>query len=179
MQRLDALTWFGGTVTLEEQLRGLSFALAEAKGKTVLDAGCAEGWIGREFLKAGAVRVDAFDHSDLMVAAARSALGEGGRVELHNVSKPFPDWMAARYDIVLALAIIHKGRNVAEIARRFAEVTANLLVVRLPRNSKGEFGSKHWPDDRVDLEVDLPKYGLRLERMEKGPKNEWVQYWRR
>jgi len=171
--------WFGDTVTLEEQLRGLEFALAEAKGKTVLDCGCAEGWIGREFLKAGAAKVDAFDHSEYMVAEARKSLGERGRVELHDVNNPLPTWTEKQYDIVLALAIIHKGKHVAEIARRFATLTRDLFVVRLPRKSIGEFGSKHWTTNRVDMWVEMPRAGLTFERMVQGPKDEMVQYWRR
>lgn len=179
MENAERRGWFGDTVTLEEQLRGLEFALAEARGKTVLDAGCAEGWIAREFLKAGALKADAFDHSEFMVAAAREAIGAGGRVERHDVNKPMPDWMDRRYDIVLALAVIHKGKNVERIAEHMADRTRDLLVVRLPRRSRGEFGSKHWIEHRVDLNVLMPRLRFTLERMEQGPKDEMVQYWRR
>lgn len=179
MASAEWVSWFGGRVTLEEQLRGLEFALAEAKGKTVLDCGCAEGWIGREFLKAGAVKVDAFDHSYIMVAEAQKVIREGGRVSIHDVNKPLPEWMDRQYDIVLALAIIHKAKNVQRVTECFAQRTRDLLVVRLPRRSVGEFSSKHWPDYRVDLRVELPKHRLKMERMEQGPKDEMVQYWRR
>lgn len=171
-----------GPRTLEEQLKGLEVALAEAKGKSVLDLGCAEGLIALEFLRAGAASVFGCDCNEGAIEQARTlnAMRPQARFEVLNlhamIADPAPgQWRA---DVVLALAILHKTLEPEKAACFAASLAGELLVVRLPGGSKGAIGSK-WGRESCDLREVLPRAGLRLEQQVKGPRNELVQYWRR
>jgi SAM-dependent methyltransferase len=170
------MAWFDGERSLKEQMLGLEHALAEAKGRTVLDAGCAEGLIGIAFAKAGAT-VIAFDNNpDMIRSAERRGCGVRGFRAQHgdlNVGLPGMD-----YDIVLALAVLHKAENVESATRRLANAARRLMVVRLQHGSVGEVWAKHG-GTRCDLREMLPGMGFRLEIEEPGPREELVQYWRR
>lgn len=162
---------------------GLAPALAEAKGKTVLDAGCAEGLISVEFARAGATHVDAFDNNrDYICEAqhnARRVAPHGVmRVRHGDVNLALPDGFRNNYDIVLALAIIHKAQDVPPATRLLAEACGGLMVIRLPHGSTGLIEAK-FGDSVCDLLVEMPAAGFRLERSECGPRDEVVQYWRR
>lgn len=176
--------WFGNHRTLKEQMLGLAPALAEVKGKTVLDAGTAEGNIALEFVLAGAARVDAFDNNPGYVCEAQNKawgrqLPRGVmRVKEGDINLGLPDGFGPRYDIVLALAIIHKAADVIATTRILAEACAGLMVIRLPLGSDGAFKAKYG-GTTCDLRVELPELGLSLERTEPGPREELVQYWRR
>jgi SAM-dependent methyltransferase len=169
--------WFGNHRSLEEQMKGLSKAVIECKGKTVLDAGCAEGDIGLEFMKAGAKLVHAFDNNPGFVEEAQDKAVEGMQVWFGNINE-FPKWLDPEYDIVLALAIIHKAQDVRRATKYLAGKAKDLLVVRLPFGSEGFIKAKHFPT-ACDVRVELPGLGFTLEETVEGPRKEWVQYWRR
>lgn len=174
--------WFENHRTVKEQMLGLAPAMAEAKGKTVLDAGSAEGHIAFEFVRAGAARVDAFDNNHGYVCEAeniayRRARG-AMRAKYGDINLGLPDGFGPRYDIVLALAIIHKAADVTVTTRMLAEACAGLLVVRLPLGSEGAFKAKYG-GTTCDLNVEMPALGFALERTEPGPRGELVMYWRR
>lgn len=175
--------WFGNHRTLKEQLLGLAPALAEAKGKLVLDAGAAEGLIAVEFVAAGAKRVDAFDNNQSYITEgewhARKGRGRGVmRMRYGDINVGLPDGYSPPYDIVLALAILHKAQDVAVSTRMLAEACGGLLVIRLPIGSTGVLEAKYG-DSSCDLAVEMPALGFALERAEQGPRSELVQYYRR
>jgi len=164
-----------GDRTLAEQMIGLAPALAEARGKSVLDLGCAEGLIGREFAQAGAT-VLGIECNPETVTAARKTCGELVRIEQADLNTTsFP---AGRWDIVLALAILHKLRYPARAVSDIAGTGAGLVVVRLPSGSTGQFTTKNhgaW----VDVNLEFKARGFALESVTTGPRREIVQYWRR
>jgi SAM-dependent methyltransferase len=170
--------WFGNHRSLKEQMMGLKPVLAECKGKRVLDVGCAEGLIALEFAKAGA-KVDAFDNNAgfAHTAITNSRRMRGAvRVRCADMSNGCP--FKGRYDIVLALAVLHKALNIPAAVAVLTGVCDDLMVIRLPYGSTGFLTAKHG-GSTCDLLTEMPVHGFRLERTEPGPRDEVVQYWRR
>ncbi len=175
-----------GERTLKEQLKGLSPALAEAQDKTVLDLGCAEGLIAMEFARSGAARVDGIDCNEDLVIVGLKLRSEGltkeprlSRVLLQcaPVQRLLP--LELSYDVVLALAILHKMHDPLTALQWCAKTAQNLLVIRLAGGSRGSIKSKHYPHTRTDSRSVLANLGFALEREEQGPRDEMVHYWRR
>jgi len=168
------VVWFKfgdeGLRTLEEQLQGLELALSETKGKSVLDLGCAEGLIGREFSLAGATKVFGIEIQPLSVKKAREVC-EG--LEIEFVAANLKGWIEEhqpkKYDIVLALGILTKLRDMALGARWAAKSTKDLLCFRAPIDKKGQ----------GDIEREFIRAGLRLVEKFPGVRGESVEYWRR
>lgn len=185
-----------GARTLEEQMLGLNPALEETPGKTILDLGCAEGTIALEFAKAGAKSIDAYDYNEPFIEVAKQQYEQSGLADADS-SRPgawpvpvrfkhadITELMAKRgtpkrYDIVLALAILHKLPDPEAAIRFCAQSARSLIVIRLPVNSVGSIRSKHGEHRRADIRVILPEMGFVRERKEVGPRGEWVHYWRR
>lgn len=172
-----------GGRTVREQMIGLAPALEAARGKRVLDLGCAEGWIGIEFIRAGAAAVDAADSNEAFVKDARSVAHEHGRGAMRvcrdDLNLGLPEWLSPPYDVVLALAILHKLQDPAGALAWVAAATGSLLVVRLPQGSQGEIAPKYGNVGACDLNTALPPLGLTLADTRHGPRQELVQYWRR
>ncbi len=168
-----------GDRTLDEQMLGVTPALECAVGRRVLDLGCAEGLIALEFARAGAAVVDGIEYNKELIAVAR----QRGRKSLLNVSFEHDDlnlWLSTTrkesWDIVLALAILHKLHDPAAAARAVAAITRERLVVRLPIGSTGVFASKY--TQRVcDLPAVLAGCGMVLALDVAGARGERVQHW--
>lgn len=178
-----------GDRTLDEQIMGVRPALAEAKGKRVLDIGCAEGLIGIEFARAGAAAVHGIDSLEEHLAVARKlAAGLPVLFKQADLNTYAPDMMrehpenARAYDVVLALGVTHKLAQPGDAVRFAAWFCADLLLLRCKRGVKdGIIRSKHRPDNWCDAFEILGAEGFTLERTERGPRqrDEDVQYWRR
>lgn len=172
-----------GDRTLEEQMLGLDPALAEAKGKTVLDLGCAEGLIGREFARAGATRVLGIELLKSHLEVARKAC-KGFR-EMEFVCAHLGAYIAQvgaeieQFDIVLALGIIHKLDDPA-IPLVFAARSARSLVCfRAPAHAyDGVVKAKH-SGKVCNVPEIMTREGFVDEKLIKGVRGEAVQYWRR
>lgn len=175
-----------GERTLAEQMMGLEPALTDCPGKTVIDFGCAEGLIGIEFAKAGAI-VWGLELQDRFIktAAAQAQLAGvdarcrferfdlSGFVELGAAI----DWSPS--DIVLALAIVHKLRHPGNALRNMAALARERLVLRLPIGSVGVIACKFDAAARCDSREVMPDCGFRLEQQLEGPRGELVQHWTR
>lgn len=149
MEGVDGVTrkgWFkwdgvqDGDRTAEEQLRGLEAALAVCKGKTVLDLGCAEGFIAAAFAKAGASRVVGIELLADHVAVGRKVCA-GLPVDL--IVNELAAWIAGhpdpeQFDIVLALGIAHKILYPGTVIEFAAKSAKELVVFRGP-GKKGMF----------------------------------------
>ncbi len=168
-----------GARTLQEQMLGLQPALDEAPGKAVADLGCAEGMISLEFAKAGAKSIYACDCNAEMIKTARELVGNASVMFERKDLNDMIAGEAKQYDIVLALAIIHKLRDPAEATRFIADSARSLVVVRLPYGSRGAFKSKSAPHAQCDTHEVFRDRGFELERTVEGPRRELLNYWRR
>lgn len=166
-----------GDRTLDEQLLGLESMLSECNGRSVLDLGCAEGMIARHCLIRGAVRVAAVDNNLDFLRRAQVVV-PCARTRYADLNSGLPAELAERYDIVLALAILHKLRDPEAALRLYAPLAGTLLVIRLPQGSSGVLRHKHG-NAHVDSLRLMPELGFDLERDESGPRGERVHYWRR
>lgn len=169
-----------GDRTLEEQMLGLEPALAFARGKSVLDLGCAEGLIALEFARAGATRVLGVELLASHLEVAREVCKGQAAIEFRCAH--LDDYIAAHpapeaFDIVLALGIIHKLHN-PKVPLDFAARSARALVCfRAPaKATDGVVWSKH-----SDVGVNVPKtlrgHGFREGDTIPGVRGEAVQYW--
>lgn len=109
----DAATGVWGSHTLEKRLIGLEHLLAHAAGKSVLDIGCAEGLVLREFMRRGAVVGHGVDVEATRIAAARERLGAADTALATVDVARFP-WGGApafvreRYDVILLMGVLHR-----------------------------------------------------------------------
>jgi len=171
-----------GDRTLKEQLMGLEPALAECKGKTVLDLGCAEGLIAREFARAGAASVLGIELLQAHIVVAQVQCRDYPQVRF--IRSHLDDYIKTResfpkYDIVLALGIIHKLLD-PNIPLRFAAQSArDLVLFRAPaKKTNGQVKSKH-SNVLCDVPAVMTGEGFVDEQTIPGVRGEAVQYWRR
>lgn len=174
--------------TLEEQLLGLEFAIAEAAGKTILDLGCAEGVIGREFARAGATRVLGIESLAGHLEVARLACAAETQMEFAQAY--LQDWIPAHpdpevFDFVLALGIVHKISDPADALRFACRSCRELLLFRAPANAwEGWVRAKHRglgmpAHGKVHVPTMMAEQGFVFEQKIPGARGEAVEYWRR
>lgn len=177
-----------GDRTLEEQMKGLEPALAACKGKDVLDLGCAEGLIAIEFARAGAASVYGCDCNIESIAAAQALVVRPEtrpksriRFRVENINERITEELASvdlwRYDIVLALAVLHKMHDPERATQYAGRATGERLVLRLPEGSSGVIQSKWGKHPTCDTAAVLRAEGLEMEQQLKGPRGELVQHW--
>jgi SAM-dependent methyltransferase len=169
-----------GDVTLADQMIALWPAVAEASGKTVLDIGCAEGLIGREFAKAGAASVIGLESvAEHLEVAKAQCVGLPMEFVLTSLNNPQPTYSA---DIVLCLNVAHKLRDPDVCIRFAAESSRGLVLIRSGRgaDAKGIIRGKH-SGKTSDSHFIMEAHGFMLYRVVDGPKDrhEPVEYWRR
>ena len=171
-----------GDRSVQEQLLGLAPAIHEAIGKTVLDLGCAEGAIAREFALVGAVDVLGVESLEEHLKVARRLCADVPQVRF--IRAHLQNYMPAheppeRFDIVLILGIIHKIEDPAVPLRFACRSCKDLLLFRAPASAwDGNVASKH---TRVVCHVPtvMADEGFSLERHIPGARGEGVEYWRR
>ena len=174
-----------GDRTLDEQAIGLAPALAEARGKTVVDLGCAEGLITLEFAKAGASSLLGVELLESHLAVARKVCKAYPTVSFQQAHigdlarKERESGELRRYDIVLALGIIHKLDD-PNIPMQFAaDVCADLLLFRAPaKATNGNIKSK-FTQNVCNVPKLMKASGFVEEALIPGVRGEAVQYWRR
>lgn len=174
-----------GDRTLEEQTVALAPALAACAGKHVLDMGCAEGLVAHEFAVRGAAGVTGWDVVKDHIYVARKHFSHANTafraLDLNDHVHKRPS--EAKYDIVLALGIIHKLWHVEAGLRFAAAHCRDLLLLRSGlRCTGGVITSKHNPlAPPVGVRHVLESEGFKLEATVAGGPlfHEDVDYWRR
>lgn len=180
-----------GDRTVEEQMTGVWDAARDCQGMTVLDLGCAEGLIGREFARAGAVRVHGVDSVAGHIAVAEQVCDDYPMAFTHaRLDEFIESWEKLResvpeaehrFDIVLSLGVCHKLEQ-PELGLRFSAAAARrLCLIRAGGNSNDPnvMRSKHWPRNACSIPEVMRDCGFALDKELPGPRNETVQYWRR
>ena len=171
-----------GDRTLAEQMIGLDLALQAAVGKSVLDLGCAEGLISREFALAGATEVLGiellYEHLEVAKKVCKDVpqvtfMRENLTTLANAVEVP------SQFDIVLALGIIHKIKDPTMAMRFAARSCKELLAFRPPAYAQnGMVKSKH-SDSYVNVSAVMIAEGFREGETIAGVRGESVQYWHR
>lgn len=169
-----------GERALEEQMIGLSSALLSAAGKTVLDLGCAEGLISREFARAGARSVTGVDAVERYVSEAfRQCAQLPCEFVLAHIEDLAAQPVKKRFDVVLALSVLHKLFSPEHGLRFAAESCAEVLVLRLPGYEESRDGIlvSKFVDVKCNVAEVLESCGMTLHEQCDGPRLEPVQYW--
>lgn len=175
--------WFiaggrSGDRTLDQQMIGLGRLFEQAPGKTILDAGCAEGLISIELARRGALGCHGLEIVPGHVEVARSLAGdlpctfEVANLNEHDIGK------TGQADIVLMLAILHKLRDPSKVCSALAHKARELCVIRLPPSGPVivDDRSNRIPHDIAEI---MSMVGFDLESVDIGPLREWVGYFRR
>lgn len=177
-----------GDRTLEEQTIALRPAIAECAGKAVLDLGCSEGLIGREFVLAGARCCFGIDSlADHIKVAREQCKGLPMEFLLAGLmdfdTKPLPNpFKVEKYEIVLALGVAHKLEQPRVAVELAARMSSDLVLFRRGhrQNDDGIIRAKHF-SNTVDQPKVMQSLGFTMEKLVEGigPHFEAVEYWRR
>ena len=175
--------WFStagrpGDRDLADQLKGLDWLFANCVGKTVLDAGCAEGLISIEAAKAGALAVHGVE-----IVSEHVRIGNKLRGDL-PVTLEVADmnvWVPKRdYDIVIGLAILQKLRNPSAVAQALADAARETVIFRLPpENAPIVIDSRSGSRPHNIASVMLNAGFTLMESGNDGHLGEWVGRWAR
>lgn len=180
------LGWFNtpgrlGDRDLATQMEGLNPLLAEIRGKTVLDAGAAEGLISIELAKAGAKACLGLEvvtgHVEVGNELAAAA-GVPCEFVVSNLNEDDVTAMDQMFDVVLMLAVLHKLKQPAKVCADLAGRCRDLCVIRLPPSGLRivDLRSENVPQD---IGKTMEDAGFYLEVQGRGPTDEWVGYFRR
>src|SRR5213593_2476860 len=134
-------------VDLERHLAAYRFARARAAGRTVLDAGCGEGY-GAALLAEVAVRVVGADRMEAIVLAR--ARHRDPRLELRAIDLERLDGLDGRFDLVVSFQVIEHLPDpvgfLAALARRAAPGGEILVTTpnRLMSVSENPYHLREW-----------------------------------
>lgn len=161
-----------GDRTLEQQLQGIGWLLEHCRGRTVLDVGCAEGLIAIELARRGAAAVHGVE-----IVAAHLEVAHRLRGDL-PVTFERGDanvWMPRRrYDIVAALALLHKLRDPSAACARLAAAARWAVVLRLPPARSPVIVDARSGGVRHDINAAMRAAGFAEPQVSRGPLDEWV-----
>ena len=183
-ERMRTRGWFElpsrpGDRTLAQQLRGLDPMLAEVRGKSVLDVGCAEGLISLEVAYRGARYVHGYEIVPGHVVIAQQLAIERDLpcTFIHaDMNQHTP---SESYDVVLLLAVLHKFWEPAERARALASLCQDLCVIRLSPDGTEIINDARSLNVPQDIGAVMRSLGFCVERYELGPFGEVTWYYRR
>lgn len=169
-----------GERALAGQILGLDPLWPVAASSTVLDLGCAEGTIGLHFAQRGATLVHGVEILPDRVRDARSAFAglrtehecwQADLAQIEQVEGALRD----AYDIVLALAIVHKLAEPLRFLDWAASRAREWLAIRLPTRRLHDRRSPHIDCDIAEYLAD--RFALAAEAP--AHLNEWTGIFRR
>ena len=182
-QQKQVRGWFDmpgrpGDRTFDQQMMGLDWLFAHCKGKSILDAGCAEGLIAIKAVQAGAVAVHGVELVPERVALANKLRGD---LPITFEVGDMNTWRPKRqYDIVLGLALLHKLKDPGMCAVVLTAAARYALVLRLPPAGAPTITDRRSGMVPVDVGAIATAGGLTLRHQSNdGPYGEWVGVWTR
>lgn len=169
-----------GDRTLEQQLTGLAPLFETIAGKTVLDAGCAEGLISIALAKAGAAKCHGLELVSGHVQMASDFAAEEGvpcTFEVANLNG-YDIGQCEPADIVLMLAILHKLNDPTAVCIELAGRAREKCVIRLPPTGPVIIDDR---SGRVphNIPAAMDRAGFDLMHETLGPFEEWMGYFTR
>jgi len=176
---------------MNQQLAGLAPLFERCQDKSVLDLGCAEGVISHLLVKHGAANAHGVDIIPEYIKMANKwaggnipwALDPERRKPPKNFVFEVQDlntWQPiGTYDIVLALASLHKVRNPSEACERYADAAKELMVIRVPPGNGEMIVDQRSGMVPHDLGRIMRAKGFKLLRSEVGTFNEITHYYER
>lgn len=189
MPEANAQPWFKigdapGLRFLKEQISGMDALMPFLPRASVLDLGCAEGLIGKYYVDT--LGVDVLHGVEIMkdrVEVARKQCAGYMNVNFWaaDLSKPAEvdklDGILPQYDVVLALAILHKLPDPVGVLKWAAAKARKALVVRMPGPdriflTRGEKRSRIDPTHILSGEFELLKAQI-------GPRSELTMTYKR
>jgi SAM-dependent methyltransferase len=181
----DLKGWFkglgrDGDRSIEQQMIGLERLVAEVQGKTVIDAGCAEGLISLELAKAGARNCVGLEIIGKFVVIA-NRLAEEQELPCEFITANLNEFDLSdkpHADIVLMLAILHKLRDPSRVCAALAALARDLVVIRLPPYGLKIIDARSGMRPH-DIGAAMKDSGFVLEAVVSGPLDEWLGYFRR
>lgn len=145
-----------GERKLKERIRGLAPLPPFARGASVLDLGCAEGLIGKWLFEAGgASSLLGLDKHEPYLQTAREVFASEPRATFKVCDfDQFAAWretneMQDRYDVVLALNIVHKLAQPAQFLGDISQLAGKVLAIAVPADVINDARSGHTPVDPV------------------------------
>lgn len=167
-----------GDRKIDQQLKGLERLLDTVSGKYVLDVGCAEGLIALKVEQAGAKAVHGVEIVEAHVEVARSLAGPDSRCsfEVGDANHWQP---SDSFDVTLMLAVLHKLRDPSAAVRRFARVTRELCIVRLPPATAPLIVDERSGNKPHDIATVLASENFSLDQITRGEFDEWCGYFTR
>lgn len=176
--------WFStpnrpGDRTLEQQLKGLDLLFSEVHGRSVLDIGCAEGLIAFELADAGALCVHGVEIVPEHVHVAQALVNGSDLDCTFEVADANTYTPRQHFDIVIALALLHKLRRPDLACERFATFARDLVVLRLPPQTAPTIVDARSGGIPYDMGAVLANAGFVLADVRRGHFNEWCGYYRR
>lgn len=162
---------------LKEQLKGLEPLRPYLPSASILDLGCAEGLIGKYCIDTwGANALTGIESVKERVELARQIcagyedvkfiVGDADNLEAIRGQ------LLERYDVVLALAILHKLRDPWKAYRFLAKLCTKALVIRMPDPSP-TFRDARSGNKEFDARS-LTDHGFKLVAHGPGPRMEWT-----
>lgn len=133
-------------------------------GKTVLDCGCNDGWIGKYCLDAGAKNVLGLDNNWLYLEEARK---KGVDTRLFDLDEMYE--LGEQFDITLCLATLHHLKNMDVFIGDISRITKEMFVLEVPIWDNDEIAIKYRRDQGVFIPTSkfiiywLGKYFKRVE----------------
>lgn len=184
-ERMKTKGWFqglgrDGDRSLEQQMIGLERVVEAVPGKTVIDAGCAEGLITMVLSKAGATRCVGLEIVPGFVAVA-TTLADEQDLDCEFVEANLNNFDVTQLkpaDIVLMLAVLHKVKQPSQVCADLAALAKEMCVIRLPPSGLviRDARSGNVPHDIGEV---MTRSGFVLDAVVDTTLGEWLGYFRR